>query len=252
MDCAVYMYGGENGATSGLWKLCKLGQKLEWNFVDFNGDTSPCNRSDHCMWEYGKKLWTFGGTCSEPQDGFDRHGEELCLHSKPFTTMAHSYCNQLNVFDPESRVWQNKKSKGRIPSPRAFMAQEIVGKNALLYGGSCNYERFSQLYQLDIKTLTWTEIHIGRGMAPRPFDICTFTALPNNRLLLYGSHNDYIKPESPRPLWIFYVTTESWTEFEGKENYDRCEHTATRVNNSILVVGGYNENPVSDISWLKF
>ena len=197
------------------------------------------------MWEYNRKLWTFAGSSTTPWSGLNDFGDwEQVLYSK------YSCCNQLNMFDPVCGVWQNVHSHGNIPSPRHSMAQTMIEQNVWFYGGKCNREH-GGLYQLNMHTLIWTKILNVGGIRPGTRFSHTFTALQHtNQIVLYGGcslFGGFSEYKSGEPC-IFDLASLQWKKYEGSPDDGRSLHSATAVNNGIIVIGGNYDMLVSKCS----
>ena len=228
IDEAVYICGGEvyqdPSQTIGLWKLQRVQQTFEWSFEYFTDEQSdmPYCCSNHCVWGYDKKLWTFDGELADLE---------------------------VTSFEPDSRVCQTLQCYGNVPSPRFNMAQTIYEENAWFYGGSSggwlHRDRYDDLHQLNMTTLVWTRIQTVGPTTPGERYFHTFTALPKeNKLILYGGCP---QKESGQP-WILDLSSLSWEKLEGSSDDGRQFHSATAVKSSIIIIGGeYDRKRCSNV-----
>ena len=172
-SCAVdigshlYTYGGlyDDGRLSdGIGDLWKLSRSADGNFswTQLTTEVRIAPRCGHSGWEYENKLWIFGGMSHNIFEYL--HDNETFLGGEPYGTLR--FNNQLCCFSPTEQKWMTVKSKGTKPSPRWFHGITKLRDNVWLYGGSFGAARYCDLYELQLRTLTWTQVHI-----PGPRDI---------------------------------------------------------------------------------
>ena len=221
----IFMFGGRNidscKLTNTLWKLSRMPNGcFDWNEITISttkwshrvGSSDeikqrkskfPSPRTGHSDWEHGNKLWIFGGQ-GDSSDGYlTDHGYQ--------TNDGEN--NQLLCFDPSCREWQNPKCNGYAPEARSGHTSAIIGHKAWLFGGyKVSYQHnFHDLYQLDMISLTWTEIKIDQNVIwPQGRAFCTLTAISEYQLVLNGGIHNHI---SARNTWIFDIASMSWSEY---------------------------------------
>ena len=135
---------------------------------------APSSRYWHSGWEFEAKLWTFGGGGPLPQGFLNWHGDYL------------DGCNnQILSFCPSSERWTNPKYSGSVPCPRKMNASTVLGNIVWLYGGGLSNVSFDDQFQLNMHSLTWTEVHtdLPRPCAPLPFSV---NAISDTQLLWHG------------------------------------------------------------------
>jgi len=76
-----------------------------------------------------------------------------------------SFFNDVAVFDMVGNQWLAVSISGNPPAPRAFHTASVDTYMHVMYvyGGSNDADYFSDLYALDLVTLTWTQISPANG-----------------------------------------------------------------------------------------
>lgn len=69
--------------------------------------------------------------------------------------------NQFLTFDLLTRRWQNPKTTGAVPCPRAAHSMCLLGNRAYLFGGRSSPRRLNDLYFLDLNALQWTQLQLS-------------------------------------------------------------------------------------------
>ena len=129
------------------------------------------------------------------------------------------------------------KSAGSIPSPRSSHATAVSEGNVWLYGGVTNMKQriLDDLYQLDMTSLTWTNIQTV-GANPPQQSSCSLSVISEHRLLLHGGFDT---TQAQNSTWIFDLPLQSWRKHTRTKYHPRCKHTATTAtNSSVIVIGG--------------
>ena len=232
----IYMFGGyiddikEQNCTNAVWKLTRTSKRcFTWRkCTKRNKKKMPSPRHSHSGWEYTGQLWTFGGFGVSPAGYLEDHGD-----------FVQSDNNQLLCYDPSSEEWRNPKPFGTVPQPRARHATTLVGDKVWMYGGfSFDLNIYDELYQLDMVSLTWTEIQTGQFKPPSGL-LFTLNAITESQLVLYGGESlDDL--ESLSDIWIFDLASLSWQKYEATRGTSRSSHTGTAcMNNNVTIIGGY-------------
>ena len=136
--------------------------------------------------------------------------------------------NQLFHFNPVSSEWTNLKCLGVVPTPRSYHATTVFGDKVWLYGGQTQGITCDDLYQLDMCSLTWTQIQT-MTLKPGRMQGCSLNVMRENQLVLHGGKDEN--------TWILDLSSYSWK----KCTYDsfRRHHTGSLgINNNIIVIGG--------------
>ena len=195
---------------------------------------SPSCRFAHSGWEYGNEVWIFGGL-GVPLIGYlNDHGD--------YNERGQN--NQLLCFNPSRQEWTNPVCSGDVPSPRHHHATAIIGDKAWLFAGCSGTLRtdLGPLYQLEMRSLTWTSIHTGL-QSPKARYGGTLTAVSDNLLVLCGRYFLIPGTSFGYDTWIFDVTTTSWKKhaLHAAGIYPTENHTCTLgINTNTISVGGFS------------
>ena len=237
IEGTIYTFGGSYTARSesnALWTLSKAKRgSLTWSCIKTHcKEESPSPRSGHTGWEYAGKLWVFGGIGPSPNGYLNWHGD---VTQDMFNDAAGN--NQLLSYYPSQREWTNPQCFGTIPTPRFSAASAIMRKKVFLFGGCTNNQVWvNDFFQLDMQSLTWTQLRIGH-ISPQARSACTLTAISDNQLFLHGGHTQI--GGSSDDTWIMDLTLCSWRLYTSRRDHHRQIHTATSgLNNNIIIIGG--------------
>ena len=203
-----------------LWKLTRtLGGNICWNRI-ISATTPSSYRTGVSGWEYEGKLWIFGGYLGDPLGNL-------------------AYSNELLCFNPPQNEWTKPKCFGSVPTSRHTYVTTQVKDKVWLFGG-INLLILDDLFELDMKSFTWTEIQIAQPRLTRKHGL-SLNAITESKILLYGG--------TPSNAWILDVPSKSWTQCslaKGDDN-KRIKHTGTiGLNNCVVMIGGRNCTVVSE------
>ena len=232
----IYTFGGQGGRpyptnyyNNELWKLRQNNNgNFEWNRILMKNKKTPYPRSCHSGWEYDGKLWTFGGYghVVVVNNYLNEHGD-----------FVGGWNNQLLHFDPVSNEWINLKCFGAVPSPQAPHATTVREDKVWLYSNL--FSRFDidfdPIYQLDMCSLTWTQIQTATPKPPRARACtCSLNVTRENQLVLrHGKRHDALEH-----TWILDLSSYSWKKCSYNDSF-RIYHTGSLgINNSIIIIGG--------------
>ena len=234
IEADIYMFGGYvkevNKDTNEVWKLTRPSkQYFEWIKVKAKSkERTPSPRSCHSGWEYAGQLWTFGGYGAAFMDYLSDHGE--------FTFGRN---NQLLCFDPPLEKWRNPKTFGTIPGPHSNQATTLTGDKVWLFRGEDSvFQSYGDFYQLDMNSLTWTEMKTNHAKSHIQVR-CHFSwnAVSAHYLVLHDGAP--LRTWSPNDTWILDLESLSWRQFTSSRNRRRHGHTgSTTGNGSVIVIGG--------------
>ena len=187
----------------------------------------------HTGWEYAGKLWAFGGKGPLPELYLKCHGDFARAGRGLLTN------NQLLSYDSSTNDWVNPQCFGAVPSPRWGHASAMIRANVYLFGGCIQNRVFTNdFFQLDMNSLTWTQLGIGQP-SPQARCVSSLTATSNNQLVLHGGQST--ERETLSDTWIMDGTLYSWGQYTPSrtKSHLRQNHTATLdLNNNIIIVGG--------------
>ena len=210
----------ENPFLFELWRLTQNahGHYVWDNVFPKHGTKEPSPRDSCTAWEYAGKMWMFGVW------GTSRIGQ----------------CNnQLLLFNPVSKEWTNPKCFGEVPVPRHQHTTTAMGHKVWLYGGSSHRNTLDDVYELDMISLTWTQIQTGQPR-PRFRDRTSLTALTARQLVLHGGHDPGVRESSLSDTWILDLSSLSWRQYTIGNVSPREGHTGTSgINNDIYIFGGW-------------
>ena len=232
------MFGGlaltdlEQCETNAMWKLTRVQKEyFVWSEVVVRSKVKTSSpRSGHSGWEYEGRLWTFGGAGPPLVDYLNDHGD--------FDGWDYGYNNQLLCFDPYSENWRIPQTFGTEPEPRAHHATTVIAHKVWLYGGNDTDgdDIYDELFQLDMTSLTWTEIHIW-GFKPPCRDNCSLIAITERHLVLHGGQAG--SGECFDDTWILDLPSLSWKKHSAGRDHPRSDHTGTvGVSSSVIIIGG--------------
>ena len=211
----------------------KSNRSIAWTGIRFlNEQAFPSNRTGHAGWEYQNTLSIFGGfgwTIYEfLHDNEDFQFLEGSVHFE--------YNNQLCCFKPSTEKWMSVKCSGMIPSPRDCHAVTKIRKNIWLHGGKDEHNMFQDLYELNMLTLTWTQIHTTGSLHPMKRYFHSLVAISDEKIVLCGGSED-------SSVWILDLPSLLWKRntainFNGeKKDGGRKRLTGTLGPNGIIIFG---------------
>ena len=231
----AYMYGGFD-FTNMLWKLTrKPNGSFGWSTINMGKDPKrvPSPRTGHCGWEHGGKLWFFGGHGRKPEAFLNDHGD--------FTNSQFVRNNQLFSYEPSTRTWENVKCSGDVLSPRSAASAAKLKDKVWLHGGIDGSEcSTDDLYELDMYSLTWTEIDTGMTK-PGCRAFSSLVPIAGSQLVLHGGWALGNSAATDCSLtWILDLHSYSWRKHPVSESYYRQDHSGiTGLNNDAIILGGY-------------
>ena len=237
IESVIYLLGNvDYGKSSHLWKLIQnTDGSFDWNTICIEKHEMPSPRIGQCGWEYGDKVWIFGGHGISPKDFLWDHGD---YDDDSFTN------NQLFSYDPSVQTWKNMKCSGDVPSPRHAAAATIIKDKVWLHGGSSAVDWEDDLYELNMASLAWTRIQTGQ---PRPEGsrLSSLTPLTHNKLALYGLFPVVDKLpdfELISCTWILDVEQYQWRQYQ---KCVRCDcfpthKSAAGLNNDVIILCSHN------------
>ena len=200
-------------------------------------EESPSPRCRHTGWEFAGKVWTFGGFGRSPNGYLNNHGD-YNAHGR------YGENNQLLCYDPGNQKWTNPLCFGDVPFPRKDHATALTQDSIWLFGGiwgTSNLHRGYELFQLNMNTITWTNLEPVQPcyMRPHAFWQGTLTPATNNELVLHGSYDKSNYSFTLSDTWILDLTSHIWRPYTQRNDHIRLYHTAScNLNNGIIIIGG--------------
>ena len=238
----AYMFGGRDRVSSGksvkdtisvndLWQMTITPEGcLNWEKNKTKKSNAPASRCFHTGWQYTRNLWIFGGMAK-----VERLAAQY-LNDHGYFVNGH--CNQLLCFSPSNLEWTNPKQYGSVPSPRAGHATAIIKDTVWLYGGCFNNAVYSDLYKLNMLSLTWTYIQTS-GTHPEQRVLCTLSAISNKQLLLHGGKKTLNDVLNDTLIWD--ISCQIWRQHITSVKEPRCGHTSSPgINGDFVIIGGYH------------
>ena len=232
----IYTFGGRDPKErNALWTLNRTERGgFTWCFIKpQNKKESPSPRRGHTGWEYAGKLWVFGGAGPSPEGYLNCHGD---VTRAPLGLLQN---NQLLSYNPNTNKWENCQYFGAVPIPRFGHASAIIRKTVFLFGGHNQIqENVNDLFQLDMHSLTWTQLGFGQA-SPQARGWCSLTATSNNQLVLHGGCTT---ERTLSDTWILDGTSYSWRLYTSMKDHHRSYHAATLgLSSSVIIIGGDND-----------
>jgi len=146
------------------------------------------------------------------------------------------------------------EASGIYPPQRANHSSSIIKDSLYIFGGWDGTKRLNDLFSLNTRTLTWTEIQV-EGTAPSPRAGMSLTNL-NDKLLLFGGsgHSALCYDD----LRIYDPETNVWEAMEVASKDDisvlkapqaRAGHSTTLAGSKLFIIGGsYGPTYLQDMS----
>ena len=120
----------------------------------------------------------------------------------------------LELFDPKLETWKHVTTKGHPPPLLYDGACASSGHHLFIFGGSDGSSGHNSLYQLDTRTLTWTELSSSdRADNPRKKKGCRMVCY-GHKLVLFGGRCGTTGPTQPGAGYVsdrFMYTNELHT-----------------------------------------
>ena len=196
---------------------------FSWTEILINENhKKPSPRNEVSGWEYERKLCIFGG-----------YGQSLGGYLNEYGDFNGLCNNQLLQFNPHSVEWTSLKSRGTVPEPCYSHATTAIKEKVWLYGGidysNIGYNTslyFDDLYELDMRSLTWTKIHTVGHKPLVPFR-CSLNATANYKLVLHSTMSTALSK-----TWIVDLQSRSWKQYSsGRDHPRRCHTGSSGINN---------------------
>ena len=240
----VYLFGGEeNGKffasrnfTNSMLKLDKQPDgHFVWSDVTDRNGKLPSPRCQHTGWTFGEKIWIFGGHGTSGAGYLDDFGS--------FENGRRYICNnQLLCFDPVSQKWANPKCFGDVPSPRFSHATAVTWDKVVLFGGhDASRNCLGDLYELNMRSLTWTQIQNGHIKPSECYLPVLTTSSEGGHLVL---HDFYCKRRhqgfNDTTLWILNLESQSWIKYTksvNRLNHSRFPMGFTGTHSVVMIAG---------------
>jgi len=158
--------------------------------------------------------------------------------------------NDCFIYNFETNIWREVKTKGDIPLPRSINSGVYVNndflKNSLIIFGGSQYNTQAindpSTYILNLDTLEWKKINTTPSPSIRLGHTMTYNPT-NSEVYLFGGLNN---TEIYNDLWKFNCCTLTWEKIIDDEKNSpkpRSGHTAVMYSNNLYIFGGMQSNP---------
>ena len=241
-----------------LWKLTR-NRKGCFVWSDIVVERAPSFRSDSGAWEYGDKLWMFGGNGINPAE-FGYVNEYVDFqHSCVINGTAYGANNQLICFEPSRLEWTSLKCSGDVPSPHWGQnsgSSAVIGDDAYVYRHKGNLEQLSDLHKLDMRNLILTEIRTVAQIS-QLVDDTSVNAITGNQLVFHGigiqEQQRRNRAKRKTTTWILDVDLMSLREYTATMDDERELHRGVvgGLNSScVMIIGGYHRYDCPSSYWM--
>lgn len=248
----VLIFGGmvEYGKySSDLYEL--QASKWEWKRLKPKPPrfgTPPCPRLGHSFTLIGNKVYLFGGLANSGGD-----------ETKP--TPSYKYLDDfytLELKHGHTTVWDMPGTYGGLPSPReshtaCSWTDEYKNTKLIIYGGMSG-NRLSDLFMLDINSMTWQKPQI---LGPQPLPRSLHTAcVIGDRMFIFGGWVPILKDESrslhekewkcSNQLACLHLPEMTWEDLSVEVTDDflpkpRAGHCASVINSRMFIWSGRDD-----------
>eukprot|EP00027_Filamoeba_sp_ATCC50430_P003209 CAMPEP_0168555454 /NCGR_PEP_ID=MMETSP0413-20121227/8345_1 /TAXON_ID=136452 /ORGANISM="Filamoeba nolandi, Strain NC-AS-23-1" /LENGTH=463 /DNA_ID=CAMNT_0008586309 /DNA_START=416 /DNA_END=1805 /DNA_ORIENTATION=+ len=186
------------------------------------------------------------------------------------------YLNDLHMLDTETMSWSHAYVAGTSPAARSRHTTTLIGSRLFVFGGGDETRVYNDLYILDTDTMSWSRPDV-KGTGPSARWGHTTTSIDDGKLLVFGGHDG---TQMLNDIHVLDIQTMSWTQIQPKpleeepakaDNNNnnsspkappthpyqfgptpRAGHTATLVENKLLLFGGGDgEKILNDIWFLE-
>ncbi|XP_077995354.1 kelch domain-containing protein 2-like [Glandiceps talaboti] len=235
----LYLFGGFHDINSNQLYRLDL-RKKRWKKIETQGD-SPSPRDKALCWIYRNRLYVFGGFGPEPQT-LPRYGQWVWDTTTGWTPdTGRGWNNHLFAYCLDTNQWNEVKTTGPCPSPRAAYSGDVIGNRLFIFGGRLNQTRMDDLHCLNLETMQWSGRIIGSGDIPEGRTWSTLTRVSDTHLLLYGGFdNDCVPLGDCR---VLNTNNMEWTQVS-LPSRPRLWHTACSGpdGGEVLIFGGCSNN----------
>jgi len=168
----------KSGWLDDFWALDL--EKMTWSeILQRPGELKPCGRSMHELTtvEYNAKsqLLLFGGFGIDPgadteEDDWEDCDDDIAQAAANQVAINFTRYNDTYLFDPTTKTWQFLHCE---PSPNRRCAHKMVynpeTKKVHLFGGKGDTARLGDIWNFDLKQLSWEQQKSHENVAPRSF-----------------------------------------------------------------------------------
>ncbi|XP_044133219.1 LOW QUALITY PROTEIN: host cell factor 2 [Bufo gargarizans] len=200
----------------------------------------PCPRLGHSFSLYGNKCYLFGGLANESED----NNNNIPRYLNDFY--------ELDLRQGSGVVgWSIPQTKGAPPSPRESHSSVIYsrkdrGKSKLYIFGGMSGCRLSDLWELDIETMTWSSPE-AKGVFPLARSLHTANVIGNRMYVFGGWVPQTLEGDSPPSQESQWKCTNSfsfldldsmkWTTLMPDSSEDRRDWPWPRAGHCAITIG---------------
>ncbi|XP_036398651.1 kelch domain-containing protein 1 isoform X2 [Megalops cyprinoides] len=234
----MYIFGGcdDGGHTNQLYSVNLLDGMFMWRKVSSSGGVPPSPRDKLSCWVYKDRLIYFGGYGRKLLRELDNSRSFIVDEASWIEEVFWGWNNEVHVFNTSTAAWNQPRTHGLAPVPRAAHAGATLGSRGYVCGGRVVETRMSDIHCLDLETWTWNEI-VPVSPVPLGRSWHTLTAVSDSSLFLFGGLSVACTPLSD--AWLFNVKTKVWRELEHThKDKPRLWHTACLGKDSDVIVFG--------------
>lgn len=240
MNGHMYIFGGcdDNGQTNQMYCVNLEDGKYTWKRIMHEFGSAPSPRDKLSCWVYNGRLTYFGGYGHKLLSDLDRRTGSFIVDETSWVgDVFWGWNNEVHIFDPMQSSWNEQRTHGRAPAPRAAHGSAALGCRGYICGGRVMETRTNDIHCLNLESWTWSEI-IPLSPSPVGRSWHTLTAVSDNTLFLFGGLSVDCKPMSDG--WLLDVETKKWKELEHPfKNKPRLWHTANPgKDDDVIVFGG--------------
>ncbi|XP_054169090.1 kelch domain-containing protein 2-like [Oppia nitens] len=240
----LYMFGGytEEGNSNQLFRLNL--KNFQWKQLEPLGKRPlACDKS--VCWIYDNKMYLFGGYGCVPIETRDERNFDFVYDPKSHWHYPRGWNNQLVYYDLTFNQWVWFKTEGKVPIPRAAHAVAKVGHKVYIFGGRHEELRMNDIYSLDMKQMSWTEVYSfndnNETSVPIGRSWHSFTPLSDKQIILYGGFSQDNKPLSD--CWALDIESMTWSTIDLPFNKPRIWHSSIASSfGEIIIFGGATHN----------
>ncbi|KRX06891.1 Immunoglobulin E-set [Pseudocohnilembus persalinus] len=223
----LYVFGGQRGGQFMNRFYAYNVKEQEMEHVQMYGNT-PSPRAYCKTVSFGNKILFYGG--------IDHN----------------SILQDYHVFNTITNTWSTSKLFGQGPPPRErFTLSHYKQQALIIFGGyycSSDMEaeqHYNDIYSLNLKTMTWKELQpVGKKPAPR------YAHTSNSfkqYIIIFGGMNSSSSKKIYNDAWKIGLENNElrWENISevatGKPPMERYSHSATMVNEFLVIFGGRNQ-----------
>eukprot|EP01132_Coremiostelium_polycephalum_P010323 gene10323-12668_t len=241
IDDYLYVFGGwtdENKMLNDMhrfnvetWEWEELIPKNNSSTITDNNNSNNTNntitiepRNGHSLNAYNRKLILFGGGSFS------------------------GFLNDINIFDPETLLWEKIQVEGKVPSGRSKHSSSLVGSRLYIFGGGDGIRLYNDLFYLDLETMVWEQVEVKNSKPPPPRWGHSMVKLEGGKkLLLFGGHSG---TKRLNDIFIFDTELCEWSQPtlhpDSEIPNPRAGHSASIIGNHMVLFCGGDGHILND------